>query len=147
MVEDDEMTSYAVALDKPNAATYRAEGQAKDIEVIEQVQEAKNLVAGHDNVVLQPAEAAPLEGKAEEPLTLTLNADKTCSTCNKEGHQIFECPERSKTGWKFYADIRIAPKSCPACDHQHTFLGKKGQTLYWTRLSSCPTFVKLGAAK
>ena len=65
MVEADEMTSYAVALDKPNTATYRAEGQAKAIKVIEQVQEAKNLVAGHDNIVSQPAEAARLEGKVE----------------------------------------------------------------------------------
>ena len=144
MVEADEMTSYAVALDKPNAATYRSEGQAKDIKVIEQVQEAKNLVAGHDNAVSQPAEAPRLEDKTEERLTLTLKAGKTCFTCNKEGNRFLECPEMSKTGQKFYAKMRIAPKVCHVCSSQHSFLSKTGQTLYRTRFSSCPTFVKFG---
>ena len=62
MVEADEMTSDAVALDKPNAATYRAQGQAKDIKVIEQVQAAKNLAAEHGSSVSQPVGAASLDG-------------------------------------------------------------------------------------
>ena len=56
------MTAEAVELDYDHAATYRADGQAKDIEVGEQVQKAKNLAAGHDNSVSQPAGGGGLEG-------------------------------------------------------------------------------------
>ena len=61
MVEADDLTSKAVALDNPRASDYRAEGQAKSIKVIDQVQDDKNLAAEHDSSVLRPAGAASLD--------------------------------------------------------------------------------------
>ena len=62
MVEAEKMTSDAVALDKSNAVTHRAEGQAKNIEVMERIQGAKNLVAELDSSAPQSSGAASLGG-------------------------------------------------------------------------------------
>ena len=82
-----------------------------------------------------------LEGKTQEPQAPTLKAGTKCFNCNKEGHRSSECPEKSKSVRKSHASVRVTQKVCPACIYQHSF---PRNTLYRTRLSSCPTFVNLG---
>ena len=73
-----------------------------------------------------------------------------CFTCNKEGHRFFECPYKrhwgKKTTAKAHASMKVVLKVCPACHAQHSFRDDKGETLYRTRFSSCPTFCNFGAA-
>ena len=89
-----------------------------------------------------------LEGKTEEPQT-PAKAGTKCYAGNKEGHRFFKCPDKSKSGKKTtaraHASMKVVPKVCPACHAQHSFKDDKGETLYRTRLSSCPTFCNLGA--
>ena len=39
--------------------------------------------------------------------------------------------------------MQQAPRNCPACMSQHTWIGREGQTIYKTRLSACDQFKNL----
>ena len=91
--------------------------------------------------------------KKEEPQALTPGkAARRCFDCKKVGHVSGECPEKGRSGKKTtlvnrsHASMKIVPKVCPACNSQHSF-DYEGETLYRTRLSSCPNFTNLGPAE
>ena len=70
-----------------------------------------------------------------------------CFGCGQEGHLKYQCPEKAggaKDGGnnrqpaRAHASMKTEPKVCPVCSGQHSF-SDKGDLLYRTQLSSCPT--------
>ena len=64
-----------------------------------------------------------------------------CFKCCKEGHKSTECKSSSsgKNLASSHSSMKTTPPPCPACSQQHPFQSK-GETLYCTRLASCPAF-------
>ena len=99
--------------------------------------------------------------RLETPAARTEPSDESrskCFNCGNKGHRAVQCPTKKsdtrsgsggmptpKSG-KSHANLKTAPKPCPACKEQHTFTNAQGEVLYRTRLSSCLNFTNMSPA-
>ena len=65
------------------------------------------------------------------------SSKEKCSNCGRFGHKTTECRRTSSSIGRVNAISSQPIKPCPACNGQHTFKGKNGETLYKSGLASC----------
>ena len=71
-----------------------------------------------------------------------------CQWCGRRGHKAGDCDKDSgkRQTARAHLSLAIKPdKPCPCCKNHHSFTGRKGDTLYATRLASCIWFKKMCA--